>query len=93
MGKVVTSIPKSRSSRPHGCSRHLQDGTDVCLEQIQAGLAWHFKRFEMEQAPEDRAAYAAAEAIAKAAQRGFWRDPNAVAPWDFRARVRAPEMQ
>jgi endonuclease YncB( thermonuclease family) len=27
----------------------LQDGTDVCLAQIQAGLAWHFKHYEAEQ--------------------------------------------
>jgi endonuclease YncB( thermonuclease family) len=25
--------------------RVLVDGVDVCLEQIQAGMAWHFKRY------------------------------------------------
>lgn len=48
-----------------------QDGTDVCLAQIQAGLAWHFKRYELQQTPDERAAYAAAEVIAKAARRGL----------------------
>ena len=49
---------------------------DIGLEQIKAGLAWHFKRYEHEQTAENRASYAAAEAIAKATRRGLWRDPE-----------------
>jgi endonuclease YncB( thermonuclease family) len=67
----------------------LSDGTDVGLRQIKAGLAWHFKRYELEQSPEDRAAYAAAEAIAKAARRGLWRDGAPVPPWEYRATLPA----
>lgn len=68
-------------------------GVDVGLEQIKAGLAWHFKRYELEQSPENRAAYAAAELIARSARHGLWRDPNPEAPWDFRARMRVPIEQ
>lgn len=63
----------------------LLDGRDAGLAQIQRGLAWHFKRYEREQSAADRAAYAKAEKEARAARRGLWRDPEAVAPWDVRA--------
>lgn len=62
------------------------DGGDVGLDQIKRGMAWHFKRYESEQRPEDRRAYADAEVEARKAKRGLWRDPQPVPPWDFRAR-------
>lgn len=62
----------------------LVDGTDVNLEQVRRGLAWHFRRYAKEQPPQDRVAYARAEDEARAAQRGLWRDPQPVAPWEFR---------
>lgn len=55
------------------------------LEQIKRGMAWHFKRYEAEQTPENRAAYSVAEREARAAKRGLWIDPAPIAPWDFRA--------
>jgi len=63
---------------------------DVGLMQIRRGLAWHFKRYEREQLPEDRRAYSEAEAEARAARRGLWRDTAPVPPWEFRAEKRAP---
>ena len=86
MGKVVTFNPEKidRHGRTVAVVR-LQDGTDVCLAQVQAGLAWHFKRYENEQSAEDGAAYAAAELIARAARHGLWRDDSPTPPWEFRA--------
>ena len=43
----------------------LIDGTDACLEQVKAGVAWHYKRYEAEQPAQDRADYAAAEDYVK----------------------------
>lgn len=60
------------------------DSVDVCLEQIKGGLAWHFKQFEDEQIEIDRKLYSEAEAEAKTAERGLWRDPSPVPPWEFR---------
>lgn len=60
------------------------DGRDACLDQVRAGLAWHFKRYENEQPPADRLSYAAAEAAARSAKAGLWVDPAPVAPWDWR---------
>jgi endonuclease YncB( thermonuclease family) len=66
----------------------LIDGADINLEQIRRGLAWHFKRYEHEQAVDDQRSYAAAETAARAAMRGLWQDRAPKAPWDFRAEKR-----
>ena len=62
----------------------LIDGVDVCLEQIKAGFAWHYKKYQNEQDPGDRALYARAENRARAERMGLWRDTNPRPPWDFR---------
>jgi endonuclease YncB( thermonuclease family) len=62
----------------------LTDGRDVCLEQVKAGLAWHYKYYQNEQSPEDRRLYGEAEQEARNSQRGLWADPNPIPPWDFR---------
>ncbi len=66
----------------------LVGGQDVNLQQVEAGLAWHFKRYEMEQPEADRAAYSAAEEQARGAHRGLWAQGLAVPPWEFRKTVK-----
>ena len=55
-------------------------GVDVNAEQVRLGHAWVFRRFVNEPL------LLALEAEAKAAQRGLWRDPRAIPPWQWRAR-------
>ncbi len=64
------------------------DGVDVGLEQIRAGLAWHFTRYAHEQQAAQRLAYAQAEAKAREHETGLWRDPAPEPPWSFRERHR-----
>lgn len=64
---------------------------DICLEMIRQGFAWHFKRYEDEQTPEDRKAYADAEIGARRRQIGLWKDRNPKAPWVYRDEQRASE--
>lgn len=66
----------------------LLDGKDINLEQVKAGMAWHYKDYDREQTPEDRELYARAEAEARAARRGLWIDANPVAPSEFRKEQR-----
>lgn len=66
----------------------LLGNKDVCLEQLGAGLAWHYKKYESEQSPEDRQVYAEAEASARAGRVGLWRDKGAIPPWEWRHRER-----
>jgi len=64
------------------------DGRDMNIEQVKAGLAWHFKKYADEQEPQDRLTYAAAEQQARAARLGLWQDPNPTVPGDWRQEVK-----
>ena len=64
----------------------LLDGQDICHQQIKAGLAWHYKKYQNQQPLADRDAYSASETAAKNEKLGLWSDPRPVAPWDFRKR-------
>ena len=64
----------------------LLDGQDICHQQIKAGLAWHYKKYQNQQPLVDRDAYSASETAAKNEKLGLWSDPRPVAPWDFRKR-------
>lgn len=68
----------------------MHDGRDVGLMLVQAGLAWHFKRFEAEQSRADRQTYARAEQVARQDEVGLWVDREPLPPWDYRDRQRQP---
>jgi hypothetical protein len=58
------------------------DGEDVNLEQIRAGLAWHYEKYQGEQTVSDRVAYSDAEMEARRQKLGLWSDTAAMPPWD-----------
>lgn len=60
------------------------NGVDANLEQVRAGLAWHYKQYQVEQTARDRIAYAKAEMDARSLRRGLWVDSHPVPPWDYR---------
>ena len=62
----------------------LVDGKDVGLLQVEAGLAWHYKDFQGEQTPADRALYAEAEERAREKGVGLWIDKAPIPPWTHR---------
>jgi len=62
----------------------LVSGQDANLEQVSKGLAWHYKKYEREQEPLDRATYSQAEIEARMGNRGLWSDPTPIPPWDWR---------
>lgn len=67
----------------------MLDGQDVNIEQVKAGLAWHFKKYADEQPAPDRITYAAAELAARAAVLGLWQEANPTMPGDWRQAVKA----
>jgi endonuclease YncB( thermonuclease family) len=82
-----------RCYKDDGNAREICDvdveGRDVGLAMIDAGLAWHFKRFEKEQEEGARRAYAAAEERARAARVGLWAHSEPpMAPWECRQSTR-----
>jgi len=66
----------------------LLGGLDSNLVQVKRGLAWHYKQYQREQSPTDRQSYAAAEAEAREAKLGLWRDAEPMPPWEFRHKGR-----
>ena len=62
----------------------LVNGEDANLEQVEAGMAWHYKKYQREQSPSDRVKYSDAELEARRHKVGLWRDPNPMPPWDYR---------
>lgn len=66
----------------------LLNGTDICLEQIKAGMAWHYKQYQSEQSKEDRKIYADAEVAAQTQGVGLWKDKNPTSPWEYRKQQR-----
>lgn len=78
----VTWFKKDRYGRTVG--QVQLDETDVCLEQIKRGLAWHYKQYEREQSVEDRSRYADAEDQARNARNGLWVDEKPIEPSKFR---------
>lgn len=71
----------------------LVDATDVCGEMVVSGLAWHYKQYEGEQKPAERAGYAEAEKRARGLGIGIWSQAVPVAPWDFRRLKRVDEAE
>lgn len=83
-GQTVTVDWRKRDRYGRIVGTVIMGGTDAGLAQIQAGLAWWYRQYAHEQAPEERTRYAAAEAEARETPIGLWTDPRPVAPWDWR---------
>lgn len=60
------------------------DGVDANLEQVKAGMAWHYKKYQNEQSEDDRSNYAIAEEQARVEKRGLWVDTDPTPPWVWR---------
>jgi micrococcal nuclease len=79
MGKVVAVDDRGQDAYGRTLARLEVDGIDVSRQMVADGMAWHFTRYS------DDADLAAAEAAARAAGLGLWRDPNPMPPWEWRA--------
>ncbi len=86
--KMVTVEFEKKDKYGRTVGKVLLNGTDVCLEQIKLGMAWHYKQYQSEQSNEDREIYAQAEQLAKLQAIGLWRDKNPMSPWDFRKQTK-----
>jgi endonuclease YncB( thermonuclease family) len=75
LGKVMVQSPDCRT-----CPKTLDAGQ----AQISVGMAWWYRKYAMEQSPEDRGRYEFEEREAKARRVGLWQDPDPIAPWDWR---------
>lgn len=78
-GRTVAKVLVS----PPDCQRCPQT-LDAGLAVLTSGLAWHYKKYQNEQSPEDRKRYAFAEDEARSKRTGLWTDANPVPPWEWR---------
>jgi len=82
---VVAECGKQDKYKRQVCTV-IVGGVDANLEQVKAGMAWHYKQYAKEQSPKDREDYEIAENFAKMRRLGLWADKNPVPPWEFRKR-------
>ena len=83
-GKFVVVEYEKRDRYKRILGKVLLNDKDMNLEQVRAGLAWHYKKYQKEQTPEDLELYSEAEIEAREARRGLWHDPEPVPPWEYR---------
>ena len=61
---------------------------DAGMYQLTVGMAWWYRQYAKEQTPKQRGQYEFAEVEAKAKGVGLWREPEPVAPWEWRRQKR-----
>lgn len=84
-GKSVTVKKTGTDKYKRTLGIVILEDVEVNAKLIEDGWAWHFKKYN----DEDR--LATLEEAARKAKRGLWADENPLAPWEYRARQKAPE--
>lgn len=87
-GAVLTVQPIKRDPFGRTVAKVLVHDRDPALEMIEAGLAWHYRRYEMDQSARDRRLYARAEAQARESRVGLWSLDSPQPPWRYRQEQR-----
>ncbi len=62
----------------------LVNGEDANLAQVEAGMAWWYRKYASEQTSRQRDDYEASESRAKSVRRGLWSDMDPMPPWEWR---------
>ncbi|MDP1635997.1 MAG: thermonuclease family protein [Gallionellaceae bacterium] len=83
-GKSVTVEYSKKDRYGRIVGKILVNGVDANLEQVRAGMAWHYKQYAKEQIAEDRETYARAEEQSRTGRQGLWKDVAPEPPWDWR---------
>ncbi len=80
------AVIETRGTDRHGRVLGTLDaaGVDCGLQQLRAGLAWHYRYFANEQSNELRRQYSTAERDARQRAVGLWLQPDPTPPWTFR---------
>lgn len=77
-GKSVDVVDHGRDQYGRTVGSLSVDGLDVNAEQVKAGYAWVYVRYNRD------SKLSALEAKARMAKVGLWRDPKPTAPWEYR---------
>jgi micrococcal nuclease len=76
---------ESRGGDKYGrtIGRVTTNGKDVNAAMLEAGMAWHFEKYD------DRESMAALQKAAQASKDGLWAEPEPIPPWDWRKMPKA----
>lgn len=85
-GKTVTVKKTGTDKYKRTLGIVIVGDVDASAKLLEDGWAWHFKKYN------DEERLAKLEEAARKARRGLWADENALAPWDYRARQKTPEV-
>jgi hypothetical protein len=77
-GKTVEVRPVTTDRYGRTIAWVYENGDCLNAELLEAGLAWHYKRYSSEKHLADL------ENEARQQKAGLWSDPHAIPPWDFR---------
>jgi endonuclease YncB( thermonuclease family) len=78
VGKVTLADPKTCHLFQIKCPKTLDAG----LDQIRAGLAWHYRDYKKDQSAEDRYEYSSTELHAQTSRIGLWSNRFPFPPWE-----------
>ena len=77
-GKEVLVVERGKDRYQRVLGRVYRGDLDVNAEMVREGMAWVFRQHSKD------ATLLKIEAEAKEQQRGLWRDPDTVPPWEWR---------
>jgi endonuclease YncB( thermonuclease family) len=87
-GKNVTVVYTEQDRYQRLIGKIIIDNTDINLEQLKKGYAWHYKQYQMSQSASDRETYSLAQDYASTYKLGLWADKSPSPPWNFRREKR-----
>ena len=77
-GKSVTVTTKKRDQYGRVIGHVIVGKRDVNLELLEEGAVWHYEKYDRNKRLREAAQGA------RTAKKGLWREPDPVAPWDWR---------
>jgi len=89
--RKVTVVSKGKDPYGRILAELILDDTNINVEQIKRGFAWHYKYYAKSQSVEKRIIYSSAERSAREKRRGLWWDDDPDPPWVYRKQRRERE--
>jgi endonuclease YncB( thermonuclease family) len=84
LNKEVVAVIQKKDRYGRTVATLLHGTQDINLTMVQAGMAWHYKRYAHEQPRNQAANYAVAELVARTESRGLWQHEKPTPPWMWR---------
>ena len=84
LNKEVVAVIQKKDRYGRTVATLLHGTQDINLTMVQAGMAWHYKRYAHEQPQNQAANYAQSEQVARTEDRGLWQHEKPTPPWMWR---------